>query len=172
MKREVSLDIFKCISMYLVILCHTIQYFGEGYGVMDHPIGKFILILNMPMFIFISGYFSMSTYSRPLWVVVKSKFNVLFFPMLIFSILCYFITFYTPQSNLLQSMRDLLSALIYSYWFIWVALYSVFYMYLTIKVSKGSTWGILLSLVSSNILSSTFATAYTVTFLSCLSCTS
>ena len=146
MKRELSLDIFKYLSMYLVILCHTIQYFGEGYDVMEHPIGKFILILNMPMFIFISGYFSMSTYNRPLWTVIKSKFNALFFPMLIFSMACYAIN-YTPESRILDIVQGGIGAIVYSYWFIWVVLYSTFYMYFTVKLSKGSDWGILLSLI-------------------------
>ena len=90
-KRDATLDIVKCICIFFVILGHTIQCFGEGIGVLEHPVGKFITMFNMPLFIFVSGYLSMGALSRPLLENIRSKWNSLILPMLIFSLVCYVI---------------------------------------------------------------------------------
>ena len=58
MVRDKSLDLLKAIAIFLVVWGHSIQYFGEGIGVLDNPIGKFIYMVHMPLFMFVSGYVS------------------------------------------------------------------------------------------------------------------
>lgn len=144
-KRDASLDIVKCICIFFVILGHTIQCFGEGINVLEHPIGKLITMFNMPLFIFVSGYLSLGALNRSLLENIRSKWNSLVLPMLIFSLVCYAITC-DSKASVLQIVRGGISAVIYSYWFIYVVLYSIFYLFVVMKFAKGQLWAIIVSL--------------------------
>ena len=54
-KKDLSFDNLKGIGIFLVVLGHILQKFDTGTGLIIY---KFIFLFHMPLFIFISGYFS------------------------------------------------------------------------------------------------------------------
>lgn len=66
-RREVSFDLLKCFAIFLVIWQHCISELGYGMNMLTTPIGRAIIMINMPLFMFIVGYFSKSLFSVPLY---------------------------------------------------------------------------------------------------------
>ena len=78
MKRILSLDAIKAITMVLVVWGHCMQYIG-GYTFGDH-IYSFIYSFHMPLFIIASGYLFSSKISSPLVILTKRLFVRLMVP--------------------------------------------------------------------------------------------
>lgn len=56
-QRDPLYDLLKAFAIFLVILQHMIFNCGEGYHMTDTLVGKAITMINMPLFMFITGFF-------------------------------------------------------------------------------------------------------------------
>ena len=77
--RIKAFDILKLYAIFLVLWGHSIQYFlsSEPY---EEPVYRIIYSFHMPLFMMISGYFSLSSMSQTSWNFVKKKFFQLVLP--------------------------------------------------------------------------------------------
>ncbi|MDE6575376.1 MAG: acyltransferase family protein [Muribaculaceae bacterium] len=153
--RDKSFDILKAIAIFLVIWQHSISCLGYGMEMMETYVGRAICMVNMPLFMFIVGYFSKSSIEAPLKKMLIKKWNTLLLPMCIFCLISTAIQWaYNPMAaNDLLEWRGgklLLISIIKGYWFIWALLYSVlffrFFYYLFKKI--GFAWVSLISLIA------------------------
>lgn len=153
--RDGAIDLLKFIAIYLVILGHCLGRLGLGMGVLDHPFGKLIVMVNMPLFIFISGYFGQSLYKRGFFMLLASKYKTLIRPCIIYSILCALICdFFIEEgpSSIIGGGKVLIDRIVSTYWFIWVLLYCSFYSWAFVKLGERiniSPWGRMMLLVLS-----------------------
>lgn len=120
--RDKSFDVLKSIAIFLVIWGHVMQYFEYGMDVFNTHIGKIIGMINMPLFIFISGYFSVSTYNRSFLNVILNKSKQLLIPMTIFSLFIALLTFFYKRGGVIFLIKDIYYSFTGSYWFIWCIL--------------------------------------------------
>ena len=86
--REATFDLLKFVAIYLVILGHCLGRLGLGMEILNHPMGKLIVMVNMPLFIFITGYFGQSLYKRTFIPLLVAKYRTLLRPCLVYSIVC------------------------------------------------------------------------------------
>lgn len=137
-KRNITLDILKCVAIYSVILLHSIQGLGAGMTVLDHPLGKLISMVSMPLFIFITGYFSGSIYTRKLNQLIEIKYITLLRPMLLFSIVMFALKITIGRLNvnsLVELGKITILMLLNSYWFVYVVIYCTFYSWIVRKLA-------------------------------------
>ena len=87
MKRDIKFDLLKSIAIFLVILQHCIFIFGYGMDMMNTVVGKAICLVNMPLFMFIVGFFAKSSVYAKNRDFVNKKWNTIVVPMLIFCFL-------------------------------------------------------------------------------------
>ena len=122
--RESTFDILKCIAIYMVILGHCLGRLGLGMSLMDHPIGKLIVMSNMPIFVFISGYFSSSIYKRDFKTNIKNKYITLVRPNIIYSVIFVIIcSVLISGVHDISLVKDVIKGIFTTYWFIWAILY-------------------------------------------------
>ena len=149
-KRDTTIDVLKFIAIYMVILGHCLGRFGLGMSVLDHPIGKLIVMVNMPLFIFVTGYFSSSMYKRAFKEVAIGKYKTLIRPNIVYSIFCLVIvTLITGDFSKTagQWLFVTVDYIISTYWFIWVVLYASIYSWLFMKIGGGKN-DVLILLIS------------------------
>ena len=82
--RDKSFDILKAIAIFLVIWQHCISCLGYGMEMLDTFVGRAICLINMPLFMFIVGYFSKSSIMASFKDMLMKKWHTLIVPMLIF----------------------------------------------------------------------------------------
>lgn len=83
--RDYSFDALKGFLIILVIMGHAIQLSTDVGGWSLNPLFMVIYTFHMPLFIFISGYFSMSIFRKSIWYIVTNKFKRLLLPSILFS---------------------------------------------------------------------------------------
>lgn len=124
--RNPVFDLLKFIAIFLVVLQHFMMRFGLEMGMMDVWPGKMIIMVNMPLFIFISGWFSGSLHNKTIGQLVTSRYTSLVRPTIVYSILSAFacgIILNDLPSNCGGYLKFIMHSIISSYWFIWVVLY-------------------------------------------------
>lgn len=82
--RQPVFDLVKAIAIYLVVLGHTIQHYSPIPS-QEVPLYKCIYLFHMPLFMIVSGYFSLSSYKLDTWVFFRKKTIALLIPVLIFA---------------------------------------------------------------------------------------
>lgn len=82
--RQPVFDLMKAIAIYLVVLGHTIQHYSSIPS-QDIPLYKCIYLFHMPLFMAISGYFSLSSYNLDAWTFFRKKVKALLIPVLTFA---------------------------------------------------------------------------------------
>ena len=133
-KRSPYIDIVKAILIILVVIGHSIQYgsgptYIEKQLFFDNNVFKFIYSFHMPLFIMISGYLSYSSLNKNnLKETVISKFKSLIIPILIWSIIPFFILL--DYVNIITSIKLFLSVFSTNLWFLW----SLFYINILVKI--------------------------------------
>lgn len=133
-KRNPYIDIVKAILIILVIIGHSIQYgsgptYIEKQSFFNNYIFKFIYSFHMPLFIMISGYLSHSSINKNnLKETIISKFKSLIIPILIWSIIPFFILL--DYVNIISSIKLFLSVFSTNLWFLW----SLFYINILVKI--------------------------------------
>lgn len=92
-KRDYSFDVIKGVLIILVIVGHVIHLFTGNGGWSTNPVFLTIYTFHMPLFIFISGFFSVSALRKPICEVVTVRFKRLIIPLLLYStiIVCIFL---------------------------------------------------------------------------------
>lgn len=70
-KRDIGIDILKCIAIYLVVLGHSIQNCDVNF--MRNTLFEFIYSFHMPLFAFISGFVSYNSNSYSLKDFVRKR---------------------------------------------------------------------------------------------------
>lgn len=79
--RIKAFDILKLYAIFLVLWGHSIQYFLSS-NFYDEPMYRIIYSFHMPLFMMISGYFSISSMSLLPFEFLKKKFVQLILPIL------------------------------------------------------------------------------------------
>ena len=135
-KRSPYIDIVKAILIILVVIGHSIQYgsgptYIEKQLFFENYIFKFIYSFHMSLFIMISGYLSYSSLNKNnLKETVISKFKSLIIPILIWSIIPFFILL--DYVNIITSIKLFLSVFSTNLWFLW----SLFYINILVALSS------------------------------------
>lgn len=130
--RDVRFDIIKAVSITFVFIGHILQFGFEEYTL--NPVFNIIWALQIPLFMFVSGYFAVSKTS-----VTKSLDYKKIVKRAVAYILPFFSYFYIIKVLLLGNFkRDFIKATIYlsthlesSMWFLFV----VFILYLMFTVA-------------------------------------
>ena len=101
--RNIAFDFLKLFAIFLVLWGHCIQHMKDTNT--DEPVYLFIYSFHMPLFMMISGYFSISSLSMRIWPFLKKKFIQLLLPCLTWYVLAYLL----PKLVLLLPMGGFLS---------------------------------------------------------------
>ena len=86
-KRDASFDLAKAVAMFMVVYWHVLSY-RPGFELADMPscAANFIIVVNMPLFFMISGYFSRRLHGDGNWSKLLNRFITYFWPMVFFNI--------------------------------------------------------------------------------------
>lgn len=144
--RNYSLDLLKAFAIFCVVWGHSIQYFGRSSWFFDNPVFAFIYSFHMPLFMFISGYFSLSAFKRKPIDFFRHKFMQLLLPCLSWGLIMYFSLELMGRNSQL-SFEGLLS----SYWFLTACFLSYALIYL-LRLATKSLWvTVIISLLLSRL---------------------
>ena len=91
-ERIKAFDVLKLFAIFLVLWGHSIQYFLSS-NFYDEPVYRIIYSFHMPLFMIISGYFSLSSMSLPPLDFLKKKFVQLILPAFSWGIVLGIISF-------------------------------------------------------------------------------
>ncbi|MGJ1244274.1 acyltransferase family protein [Sphingobacterium multivorum] len=144
MKRDHYYDSVKFVLICLVIIGHVFEI-NRGFNKVSTTLYNFIYFFHMPLFIFISGFFSKNIDLKKL---VRGNFRLLE-TYIIFQIIFYVIIFLNKSS--VPSTSDILNVFVQPYYALWYLLSLVFWrvlIFLFKPVNKGIliTLSILISL--------------------------
>lgn len=112
--RDIRFDVLKGFAAILVVLGHVIQFSVKGYE--NSIIFNIIWSVQVPLFMIIAGYFSLTKKENNLKNLLKSLFSYLW-PFITFFILRCIISKY---SNLLDYAYELIWHIDGSLWFLFV----------------------------------------------------
>ena len=128
--RIKAFDVLKLYAIFLVLWGHSIQFLLSS-DFCDEPVYRIIYSFHMPLFMMISGYFSLSSMSLPPIDFLKKKFTQLILPACSWTIvLGIIILLYKPHffafrsSLLLVQIKETVVYIIggfygtYPYWFL------------------------------------------------------
>ena len=135
-ERIKSLDFLKGIAIFLVFLGHAINWcHPDAY---NDRLFNYIYSFHMPLFMFISGYFSFKLINS--WSDIKKKFYQLVVPIIAYSIVSGFIL----QGEIkVSKFLDILLVPENGLWFFQILFYvSVFYILANIIYNKGIARGL------------------------------
>lgn len=82
--REIIFDFLKGFAIFMVIWQHCINLMGYQMEFLNTVPGKLITMVNMPLFMFIVGYFSKSAIADSMKNTFIKKWHSLCIPMLIY----------------------------------------------------------------------------------------
>lgn len=145
--RNIAFDLLKLFAIFLVLWGHCIQHMKISN--IDEPIFLLIYSFHMPLFMMISGYFSLSSLSMRFWPFLKKKFTQLLLPCVTWFVLAHML----PKLALLLLHKEWegisFNLLLRNFWF----LKSVFLCYVLAFLGyKGKWFGILLSIIVSQVI--------------------
>lgn len=116
-KRDQSFDFIKGLLIMLVVLGHAIQFYTNENGWSTHPLFLLIYTFHMPLFIFISGFFSESVKKKALFDVLVEKFRRLIVPLLIYSLVIFLM--YMSSSEIEKgSVQNSIYVCFKTYWYL------------------------------------------------------
>lgn len=135
-KRMPQFDVLKLFAIYLVIWGHCIQYLISRYPP-EEPMWYFIYSFHMPLFMIVSGFFSVSSNKLSFVKLITKKSEQLILPMFSWTIIIVLIEpyFNNPLSyDFINSFWFLKSCFI-CYIFSYIVLYTQFSNFLLIGLS-------------------------------------
>ena len=115
-KRSITFDYLKLFAIYLVLWGHCIQQL-RSY---DNPMDSVYLIIysfHMPLFMMVSGYFSLSSLDLPLGMFVKKKAVQLLLPCVTWGLIAYIVR-KNLDSPKLSTTTDIIDYAINAFWFL------------------------------------------------------
>ncbi len=80
-------DILKGIAILLVLFNHSFMANEVFFNQNCYFVFNFINYIHIPIFFFISGFFMYNSINKPLKEVLKSKFNGIFYPYIVWSLI-------------------------------------------------------------------------------------
>lgn len=80
-KRIEYLDFLKFFAIFSVLLGHSVEQISADLF-WDHPLWEFIYSYHMPLFMFLCGFFFLSSLKKPFWKMAGAKFRQLGVPSL------------------------------------------------------------------------------------------
>lgn len=116
-KRDQSFDFIKGFLIICVVLGHVIQYYTNDNGWSTNPVFLFIYTFHMPLFIFISGYFSESAKTKKLLDVLTGKFKRLVVPLMIYSS-CILVLYLSSSVIVRGSIQNSIYICYKTYWYL------------------------------------------------------
>lgn len=139
--RDYKVDYIKGVTIFLVVYGHCIQFLNQSsnYDFFKNPIFILIYMFHMPLFMLISGYFAYKSTQKDFKVIVIQKFNQLIIPIFSWVSLVYIIKFFIliyTNSFTILIIKDYVSTLIYSFWFLWVLFECYLILIIGIKYLK------------------------------------
>lgn len=78
-ERIISLDVLKCFAIFLVCWAHGIQHLTTADCV-ENPLYRWIYSFHMPLFMMVSGYFSVKSMKSSFWPFVGKKLKQIALP--------------------------------------------------------------------------------------------
>ena len=81
-ERDLFIDFLKGITIFLVLLGHSIQALSTTDAYYDNILFKAIYSFHMPLFGFLSGYVSFWSYRKSLNAIVGSRMRGILLPMI------------------------------------------------------------------------------------------
>lgn len=150
-KREIWADFVKGVTIYLVILGHTIQYiYYGGVNFENNPIFCFIYGFHMPLFACVSGYFLenfIKKYSLTQGILRKAKTILL--PCIVWAIGYYII--FVLRFRQFKSLIDFRDDILDANWFLWAIFYCSVISLIIIQFDK-SLWKTSIVIIIINLL--------------------
>lgn len=154
-RRLLSADLLKLSAIFLVLWGHCLQQFLGNGNILENSVYLFIYSFHMPLFMVISGYFSVKSLILPFRETVSKKARQLLLPTFSWSIFIFLI--YMAFANLVPECYPITSAGVAlskafdNFWF----LKSLFLCYMIAWCGKNSglsvsVW-VILSLAASQI---------------------
>lgn len=135
--RNPIFDFLKSLAIVMVVLQHFMMCLGLGMEMMNVWPGKLITMVNMPLFIFISGWFATSLHKKSFRQLVTTRYTSMVRPTIVYSVLsaviCGLLTSTLPNT-LTGGLKYLIHSLISSYWFVWVILYCTIATWFTFAI--------------------------------------
>lgn len=132
-KRDSTFDLLKLYAMLSVVLDHSLQHMIGG-GIQQTLLYNWIFLSQMPIFMFVSGYFSSgniyknTTFIDFLRKIVKIIFS-LFIPFMSFAII----------KSLIERENLVIKSILYpdnSLWFLWALMWMQIIMLVAQQISK------------------------------------
>ncbi|ATD56826.1 hypothetical protein BTM21_03280 [Clostridium chauvoei] len=155
-KRNYLLDNLKVLLIFCVVFGHVIEYYINQSQILK-GIYIFIYIFHMPLFVFISGYFS-----KNIEKISKSAIKGLLLPYIIFNMIWY--------TAVYIGTREFMFSVLYPGWTLWYLL-SLFFWRISLKhlinikyiLPISFIFGLLIGLLPGG--SSVLSISRTITFL-------
>lgn len=110
-ERDIRFDILKGIATLVVVFGHVLQYSIKGYE--DSLVFNIIWSIQIPLFMVVSGYFSMSRVAPTLKKLGSQLFRYLWPCVTYFSILCVSYHYADPLSSAVNLLWQLEGTLWY-----------------------------------------------------------
>lgn len=155
-KRNYLLDNLKVILIFFVVFGHVIEYYIKDNDILM-SIYIFIYIFHMPLFIFISGYFSKNFYRMK-----RKSIRNLLIPYIIFNMIWYLAVYIGTKKAMFS--------VLYPGWTLWYLL-SLFFWRMALKYLVKFRYILLFSFISGVLIGlipsigSTLSVSRTVVFL-------
>lgn len=90
--RDATFDLAKALAIFMVVYWHVMSY-RTDFELATTPsyAANFIIVVNMPMFFMISGFFSRRLHEGGCWIKLLNRFIMYFWPMAISKLffICY-----------------------------------------------------------------------------------
>lgn len=104
MERIVYFDLLKFVAIYFICFGHSLIAVSDKDALYDNILFNHLVSIQMPVFMAIMGYFSHSSFKRPLWVFLKDKARQFILPLLVCNIVWRCWLFLIGKDNLWGGM--------------------------------------------------------------------
>lgn len=142
MERIKYLDVLKFFAIYLVVLGHTIQFMtGSDNSFKEDILFNIIYTFHMPLFAFISGYFSISGLNKSFNSFLYRRSIQLLLPVFSWSIV--YVIYIILVERPAHYMGIVKSCFLYHLWFlkcIWICNIVLYLIFKYIKEFKKALW--------------------------------
>ncbi len=144
--NRIYLNIVRGVAVFLMLWGHVIQCCANGtFDFFEDSVFKFIYSFHMPLFMLISGYlFFFSCSKRSLSSLLIHRTQSLFQPIVMCSILNYYLTIVLSQRTLSSMVDGPWINMFSTLWFLWSVLSASIAVGLTIKLTNNSLLRLLL----------------------------
>ncbi len=134
-KRIPYLDLLKFLAIFLVLLGHsTEQTSADEFW--DHPVWSFIYSFHMPLFMFLCGFFFLSSLKRPFLVMLRKKFIQLGIPSIMAFLIQYVIMLLMGRHAIADLCERSFMGFMNAVWFLKCVFFCYVIMYPVCKLLK------------------------------------